>query len=102
MSKDIRIKKGLDINLLGAAALSKSAAIISNYNAIRLEDFHGVVPKLIVKEGYKLKAGEAVFFDESACLSLCLGYRKHKRTHTHTHTQRDTLVYLRLSVCRST
>ena len=65
MSKDIRIKKGLDINLLGAAALSKSAAIISNYNAIRLEDFHGVVPKLIVKEGYKLKAGEAVFFDKS-------------------------------------
>ena len=65
MSKDIRIKKGLDINLLGAAALSKSAAIISNYNAIRPEDFHGVVPKLIVKEGYKLKAGEAVFFDKS-------------------------------------
>ena len=65
MSKDIRIKKGLDINLLGAAALSKSAAIISNYNTIRLEDFHGVVPKLIVKEGYKLKAGEAVFFDKS-------------------------------------
>ena len=65
MSKDIRIKKGLDINLLGAAALSKSAAIISNYNTIRLEDFHGVVPKLIVKEGYKLKAGEVVFFDKS-------------------------------------
>ena len=65
MSKDIRIKKGLDINLLGAAALSKSAAIISNYNTIRPEDFHGVVPKLIVKEGYKLKAGEAVFFDKS-------------------------------------
>ena len=65
MSKDIRIKKGLDINLLGAAALSKSAAIKSNYNTIRPEDFHGVVPKLIVKEGYKLKAGEVVFFDKS-------------------------------------
>ena len=65
MSNDIRIKKGLDIKLVGAAALSKTSAIKSNFYTIRPEDFHGVTPKLLVKVGQKIKAGEAVFFDKS-------------------------------------
>ena len=47
MSNDIRIKKGLDISLVGMAAKSISTAIKSNYYALRPEDFHGVTPKLI-------------------------------------------------------
>ena len=65
MSNDIRIKKGLDINLKGEAEKTKEAAIISNFYTIRPEDFHGVIPKLVAKEGSKLKAGETVFYDKS-------------------------------------
>jgi Na+-transporting NADH:ubiquinone oxidoreductase subunit A len=65
MSNDIRIKKGLDIKLVGGAALNKTTAIKSNFYTIRPEDFHGVTPKLLVKVGQKIKAGEAVFFDKS-------------------------------------
>ncbi len=65
MPKDIRIKKGLDIRLVGEAAQTLSAAIKSNYYSIRPEDFHGVTPKLVVKAGQKVKAGEPLFFDKS-------------------------------------
>ena len=58
-------KKGLDIKLVGGAALNKTTAIKSNFYTIRPEDFHGVTPKLLVKVGQKIKAGEAVFFDKS-------------------------------------
>ena len=65
MSNDIRIKKGLDINLKGEAQKAKEAAIISNFFTIRPEDFHSVIPKLVAKEGVKVKAGETVFYDKS-------------------------------------
>ncbi len=65
MSKEIRISKGLDIRLVGAAALSITDAIKSNFYTLRPDDFHGVTPKLAVKAGAKLKAGETVFFDKA-------------------------------------
>ncbi|GGG41251.1 Na(+)-translocating NADH-quinone reductase subunit A [Bizionia arctica] len=65
MSNDIKIKKGLDIKLKGEAEKSTENAIISNYCTLRPEDFHGVNPKLLVKVGAKVKAGEAVFYDKS-------------------------------------
>ena len=65
MSKEIRISKGLDIRLVGAAALSITDAIKSNFYTLRPDDFHGVTPKLAVKVGAELKAGETVFFDKS-------------------------------------
>ncbi|NNK69759.1 MAG: Na(+)-translocating NADH-quinone reductase subunit A [Flavobacteriaceae bacterium] len=65
MSMDIRIKKGLNINLIGEAEKSIEEAIISKYCTIRPEDFHGVIPKLIAKEGSRVKAGEAVFYDKA-------------------------------------
>ena len=65
MSNDIRIKKGLNINLKGAADKTTEQAIISNYCTIRPEDFHGVIPKLVAKEGTKVKAGETIFFDKA-------------------------------------
>ena len=65
MSNDIRIKKGLDIKLKGAAEKAKENAIVSNFYAIRPEDFHGVTPKMIVKVGSKVKAGETVFYDKA-------------------------------------
>ena len=65
MSNDIRIKKGLDIKLVGVAALTKSDAIKSNFYSIKPEDFHGLTPKLLVKVGEKVKAGEPIFYDKS-------------------------------------
>ena len=65
MSNDIRIKKGLDIKLVGEAALTKTNAIKSNFYTIRPEYFHGVTPKLLVKANQKVQAGEPLFFDKS-------------------------------------
>ena len=65
MSNDIRIKKGLDIKLVGAASLTKGDAIKSNFYSIKPEDFHGLTPKLLVKAGVKVKAGEPIFYDKS-------------------------------------
>ncbi|MGS2725144.1 Na(+)-translocating NADH-quinone reductase subunit A [Psychroserpens sp. BH13MA-6] len=65
MSKDIKIKKGLDIKLVGEAEKTVEQAIISNFCTIRPEDFHSVVPKLIAKEGATLKVGDVIFYDKS-------------------------------------
>ncbi|MBT8297868.1 MAG: Na(+)-translocating NADH-quinone reductase subunit A [Maribacter sp.] len=65
MSKDIRIRKGLNINLVGAAEKTTFKAVLSNVYAINLDDFHGVTPKMIVKQGAEVKAGEALFFDKN-------------------------------------
>jgi Na+-transporting NADH:ubiquinone oxidoreductase subunit A len=64
MSKDIRIKKGLDIRLLGEAEKATENAIISNFYSIRPEDFHSITPKLVAKEGSRVKAGETLFFNK--------------------------------------
>ena len=65
MSKDIKIKKGLNIRLIGEAEKSVEQAIISNFCTIRPEDFHGVIPKLVSKEGATLKVGDVIFYDKS-------------------------------------
>ena len=65
MSNDIRIKKGLDIKLVGEASLTKGNAIKSNFFSIKPEDFHSLTPKLVVKAGVKVKAGEPIFYNKS-------------------------------------
>lgn len=64
MSKDIRIKKGLDINLVGVAEQNTSKAVLSNVYAINLLDFHGIMPKMLVKQGAEVKAGEPLFYSK--------------------------------------
>ena len=64
MSNDIKIKKGLDIKLKGTAEKATENAIISNTCTVRPEDFHSVIPKLSVKVGEKVKAGQALFFNK--------------------------------------
>ena len=65
MSKDIRIKKGLDIKLIGEAEKVTEKAGSSNVYTLKPEDFHSIIPKLSVKVGAKLKAGEAVFYNKA-------------------------------------
>ncbi|WP_310992543.1 Na(+)-translocating NADH-quinone reductase subunit A [Aequorivita marina] len=65
MSKDIKIKKGLTINLKGEAEKTLSSAPRSRTFAIRPSDFHLVTPKMVVKEGGKFQAGETIFYSKS-------------------------------------
>jgi Na+-transporting NADH:ubiquinone oxidoreductase subunit A len=65
MSKDIRIKKGLNINLVGAAEQTTSKAVSSNVYALNLDDFHGITPKMLVKEGAEVQAGEPIFYNKN-------------------------------------
>ncbi|MGB5273006.1 MAG: Na(+)-translocating NADH-quinone reductase subunit A [Flavobacteriaceae bacterium] len=59
------MKKGLNINLVGAAAPTLSKAVLSNVYAINLNDFHGITPKMLVKEGAEVSAGEALFYNKN-------------------------------------
>ncbi|MGB0392155.1 MAG: Na(+)-translocating NADH-quinone reductase subunit A [Salibacteraceae bacterium] len=64
MSKHVNIKRGLDIKLDGVAekVTSESSA---NVFALKPTDFSGVSPKLVLKEGAKVEAGTAVFYDKN-------------------------------------
>ena len=62
MSTDISIKKGLNIKLKGGAQHKLSSINRSGIFAINPSDFHGVVPKMMVKVGDKVQVGEPVFY----------------------------------------
>ncbi len=64
MSKDIRIKRGLSLRLEGEAAKELVKAPRSKTYAIKPPDFHTVVPKMVVKEGAKLLAGDEIFYSK--------------------------------------
>ena len=65
MSTDIRIRKGLDIKLVGEAEKTTSALPLSSVFAVKPEDFHGIIPKLKVREKAEVKAGEAIFYSKA-------------------------------------
>ena len=64
MSKDIRIKRGLTLRLEGEAEKELAKAPRSKTYAIKPPDFHTVVPKMVVKEGAKLLAGDEIFYSK--------------------------------------
>ncbi len=64
MSKVIRIKRGLNIRLKGTAEKITANAPRSRTFSFRPEDFHLTTPKMVVKEGAKLKAGDEVFYSK--------------------------------------
>ncbi|HPE83102.1 MAG TPA: Na(+)-translocating NADH-quinone reductase subunit A [Aequorivita sp.] len=65
MSKDIKIKKGLNIKLKGEAEKTLSSAPRSRTFAIRPSDFHLITPKMVVREGGKVQAGDTIFYSKS-------------------------------------
>lgn len=64
MSDVIKIKKGLDIRLKGKAEKVFGTVKLPELFAIKPGDFPGLVPKLAVKPGDKVKAGTVLFFDK--------------------------------------
>lgn len=64
MSKIITLRKGLDINLVGKPQESLAEAPLASEYALSPLDFEGVTPKLLVKEGDKVKAGTPLFFNK--------------------------------------
>lgn len=65
MSKDIRIKKGLDLKLVGEAQKKVSSIQRSQVYSIKPSDFHKVTPKMVLKEGSEVKAGEVLFYSKN-------------------------------------
>ena len=63
MSKIIKLRKGLDINLQGKASESLAEVPLAKQYAVSPLDFEGLTPKLLVKVGDKVKAGTPLFFD---------------------------------------
>ncbi len=65
MSRTITIKRGYDIKLKGDAEKNISAANTSSIVAIKPTDFRLVKPKLFVKPGDSIMAGECLFHDKN-------------------------------------
>ena len=64
MANVIKLHKGLDIHLQGRAE-EKLIQLKSNGKyALVPDDFEGVTPKVVVKEGDKVKAGDALFINK--------------------------------------
>lgn len=63
MSKHVKISKGLDIKLKGAAD-KVFGTFSSDTYAIKPIDFPGLTPKLTVKVGHTVKAGQPVWYDK--------------------------------------
>ena len=64
MANVIKLRKGLDINLQGKAEEKKIQLKSNGKYALSPDDFEGVTPKVVVKEGDKVKAGDALFVNK--------------------------------------
>lgn len=64
MANVIKLRKGLDINLKGKANFETIRRIDSSEIALVPDSFGGVMPKVIVREGDCVKAGDALFVDK--------------------------------------
>ncbi len=64
MSKVINLKRGLNIRLKGEAWKVLETSFEAVRLALKPTDFPGLSPKILVKAGQKVKAGEPLFFDK--------------------------------------
>lgn len=65
MANVIKIRKGLDINLKGHAAKEYFDVKQPEIYALIPDDFHGITPKVVVKEQEYVMAGGALFIDKN-------------------------------------
>ena len=65
MANLIKTKRGLDIEIGGKAQETIGSAMPSEIIAMIPDHYHGIVPKVMVKPGDRVKAGTAVFHDKT-------------------------------------
>lgn len=64
MSDVIKIKKGLDLPISGAAEQKTSEALDIRRYAVKPTDFVGLMPRLLVQEGDEVQAGSPLFCEK--------------------------------------
>ena len=64
MGNVIKLRKGLDIHLQGKAQEQLIQLKSNGKYALVPDDFEGVTPKVVVREGDKVKAGDALFVNK--------------------------------------
>lgn len=64
MTRIIKLNRGLDINLEGKAEQKLLDVTLGGTYALQPDCFEGVKPKVVVKEGDKVKAGDALFVNK--------------------------------------
>ncbi len=64
MSQSFKIRKGHNIKLVGDAPKNDLGNVSSTTYAVSPLDFPGITPKLAVKAGEKVQAGDVLFFDK--------------------------------------
>ncbi len=65
MSKDISIKYGANLNLKGLASTELEVAKKSLNYGLNPDDFFGLIPRMLVKEGDKVSLGQPIFHDKN-------------------------------------
>lgn len=65
MSKVIKLKRGLDIRLVGEADKTVAEMPVASTYAVLPDSFPCITPKLLVAEGDRVKAGTPLFFDKA-------------------------------------
>lgn len=64
MTEIVKLRKGLDIKLLGKPEQVIGTVPQNKTFAIKPVDFQGLTPKLVVKSGQLVKKGEVLFYDK--------------------------------------
>ena len=64
MANVIKLRKGLNINLKGKATEQKRSISACDEYALSPECFEGMIPKVVVREGDKVKAGDTLFVNK--------------------------------------
>ena len=64
MSQTYKIRKGHNIKLIGDAPQKHLGSVASSIYAVSPSDFPGITPKLVVKAGTQVNAGDVLFYDK--------------------------------------
>jgi Na+-transporting NADH:ubiquinone oxidoreductase subunit A len=65
MSKTIKLKKGLNIRIIGEAEPIIGPGALFDSFAVKPGDFHGLTPRLSVGPGQEVRAGDPLFYDKN-------------------------------------
>lgn len=65
MTNVIKLRKGLNINLAGKADKKKIRLNSNGKYMLQPDSFTGVIPKVTVKQGDRVKAGTPLFIDKN-------------------------------------